>query len=146
MTATDHLDLLFRMVMADAATAEQLQAVLHDATLFVALDAGERPVIAPAPDDVPCVVVATSEAHRQHATAASWQPADLMELITLLPDEIDVLFNPAGPVPFRLVGDFVRDTVLLGDDEIAAARAALPGPPARAGTVPVSGPASEGEG
>lgn len=123
--ATDALDALFRMAVAGDAVAEHIQLVLRDATLHVALGAAGRPVVAPSPDDVPCVVVATSDRHREQIEAAGWQQADLLELVTLLPDQIDVLFNPSAPVSFRLVGDFVRDTVLLSDDEIAEAQQAV---------------------
>lgn len=122
---TDALDALFRMAVAGAAVAEHIQLVLRDAVLYVALDDEDRPVVVPSPDDLPCLVVATSERYREQTDAAGWAEADLMELVTLLPDEIDVLFNPFGPVSFRLAGDFIRDTVLLSDDEIAEAQQAI---------------------
>ncbi|BCJ35625.1 hypothetical protein Athai_31280 [Actinocatenispora thailandica] len=122
---TDPLDALFRLAVAEAATAEQIQVVLRDTALELALDAAGRPLIARSPDELDCVVVATSAAHRQQAGAVSWRRVDPMELVTLLPDRIDVLFNPASPVAFRLAGDFVRDTVLMSDEEIAAGHRAI---------------------
>ena len=107
------------------AGAEQIQLMVRDVLLDVALNGDGRPLIVRSPDDVPCVVVATSAPQRERVSAPQWRRIDLTELVSLLPDAVDVLFNPGGPVPFRLTGDFVRETAVMGDDEVTAAYAAF---------------------
>ena len=129
-SAADPLDALFRMAGRGTALADQIQLVLRDARFEVALNGDGRPLIVRSPDDVPCVVIATSAPQRERASAPQWRRIDLTELVSLLPDRVDVLFNPAGPMPFRLLGDFIRETLMMGDDEVAeayeAVRAAMP--------------------
>jgi hypothetical protein len=129
-SAADPLDALFRMAGRGAGLADQIQLVLRDARFEVALNGDGRPLIVRSPDDVPCVVIATSAPQRERASAPQWRRIDLTELVSLLPDRVDVLFNPAGPMPFRLLGDFIRETLMMGDDEVAeayeAVRAAMP--------------------
>jgi hypothetical protein len=71
-------------------------------------------------------VVATGEPHRARVRAPGWRRIDLDELVELLADEIDVLFNPAGPASVRLTGDFMRETTLMDDDQIAELYAGFP--------------------
>ncbi|WBB80448.1 type VII secretion system-associated protein [Micromonospora sp. WMMD882] len=133
----DPLDALFRLAVRGQAPAEQIQLALRDTLVDVALGGDDRPLILRSPDDVPCVVLATSAPQRDRVDAPRWRRIDLAELVALLPDRVDTLFNPAGPAPMRLIGDFVRETLLMGDDEIAEARAvALAALPADRG-VPV---------
>ncbi|OJF10890.1 type VII secretion system-associated protein [Couchioplanes caeruleus] len=130
--AADPLDAVLRLLSRRRAEPEQLQVLLHEARLDVALDGEEQELVVPAPDGVDCVVVATSAAQRDLADVPRWRGADLMGLVTALPDGIDVLFNPGGPVPVRLTGDFLRETLMMGDEELAEAydhlRSSAPGP------------------
>ncbi|WDZ83747.1 type VII secretion system-associated protein [Micromonospora cathayae] len=121
----DPLDALFRMAVRGQAQAEQIQLVLRDTLFDVALNGDERPLIMRSPDGVPCVVIATSAPQRERVSAPQWRRIDLAELVSLLPDRVDTLFNPAGPVPMRLIGDVVRETLLMSDEEIAEARAVV---------------------
>ncbi|AGL14090.1 type VII secretion system-associated protein [Actinoplanes sp. N902-109] len=122
-SVTDPLDAMLRLAMQGQVRAEQLQVMMRDAVLSTALNGDGRPLIVKSPDDVRCVVVATSVAQQRRVSSPEWQQADLMALVSLLPDDVDVLFNPGGPVPFRLTGDFIRETAIMGDDEVAAAYA-----------------------
>ncbi|WP_433794788.1 type VII secretion system-associated protein [Actinoplanes sp. CA-252034] len=117
----DPLDALFRLAVQGRAGAEQIQLVLRDSLFEVALNGDGRPLIMRSPDDVPCMVIATSGPRREQATAPQWRRIDLTELVSLLPDRVDVLFNPGSAVPFRLIGDFVREALLMSDEEITEA-------------------------
>lgn len=121
-SAADPLDAIFRMAVRGQAEAEQIQLILRDTLFDVALNGDDRPLVVRSPDDVSCVVIATSAPQRQRASAPQWRRIDLTDLVSLLPDGVDVLFNPAGPVPFRLIGDFIRETLLMSDEEVAEAR------------------------
>ncbi|MFI5492925.1 type VII secretion system-associated protein [Actinoplanes sp. NPDC051859] len=131
-SAADPLDAALRLLSKDRAEPEQVQTLLHEASFEVAVDEHGQPLVVAAPDGVRCVVVATGVAQRAAAGPDRWREDDLMGLVTALPDAIDVLFNPGGPVPVRLTGDFLRETLLWSDDDIAAAygrfHPATPGP------------------
>ncbi|MCA2217464.1 type VII secretion system-associated protein [Jidongwangia harbinensis] len=118
---TDPLDAMLRLTMQGRAPAEQLQLLMRDALFEVALNGDQRPLIVKSPDDVRCVVVATSMPQVRRISAPQWQHQDLTGVVSLLPDGVDVLFNPGGAVPFRLTGDFLRETTIMSDEEVAAA-------------------------
>ncbi len=42
-----------------------------------------------------------------------------------LVEDGDVLVNPGGPVPFRLTGDFLRETMFMSDEDVAGADGAF---------------------
>ena len=122
---TDPVDALLRLALRGAADAEQIQLVLRDALFDVAMNGDGRPLVVRSPDDKPCVVVATAEPHRRRVRSPQWRRADVEELVGLLADGVDVLFNPDGPASVRLLGSFIRSTTLLTDEDADAARARL---------------------
>nr|WP_067494857.1 type VII secretion system-associated protein [Actinoplanes sp. TFC3] len=124
-SVTDPLDAMLRLAMQGQVRAEQLQVMMRDALLAAALNGDGRPLILKSPDDVRCVVIATSAAQQRRVSSPDWQQVDLMALVALIPDGVDVLFNPGGPVPFRLTGDFVRETAIMSDEEVADAYASF---------------------
>ncbi|GLY00693.1 MULTISPECIES: type VII secretion system-associated protein [Actinoplanes] len=117
----DPVDALFRLALRGQVQAEQIQLVLRDSLFEVALNGDGRPLVMRSPDDVPCMVIATSQPRREQASAPQWRRIDLTELVSLLPDRVDVLFNPGSPAPFRLIGDFIRETLMMSDEEITEA-------------------------
>ncbi|MEV4703723.1 type VII secretion system-associated protein [Actinoplanes sp. NPDC049316] len=118
---TDPLDAMLRLAMEGRMQADQLQLMMRDSLFEVALNGDGRPLIVRSPDDVRCVVVATSVPQLRRISSPDWQRTDLTGVVSLLPDEVDVLFNPGGPVPFRLTGDFLRETMIMSDEDVAAA-------------------------
>ena len=116
---SDPLDVVLWLMLEGQAETWRLQLMLRDSLYDVALNSAGRPLVTTSPDDVPCVVVATGEPHRSRVRAPDWQRVDLVELVEQLADGVDVLFNPGGPASVRLTGDFLRETTLLGDDELA---------------------------
>jgi hypothetical protein len=120
-SATDPLDAVLRLAMSGQADAEQLQLMLRDSLFEIGMNGDGRPLIARSPDDVPCVVVVTSASHRARVDPPAWRRADLEDLVQLLADGVDVLINPRGPASTRLTGGFIRETVMMSDDDVAAA-------------------------
>ncbi|MET8759871.1 type VII secretion system-associated protein [Lentzea sp. NPDC004782] len=116
---SDPLDAVLRLVMQGRAEAEQIQLMLRDSMFDVAMNDDTSPLIALSPDNVKCVVVATGEPHRRRIRSPQWLRTDLEDLVVLLADGVDVLFNPGGPASVRLYGDFVRNSLLLDDKEVA---------------------------
>jgi hypothetical protein len=115
---SDPLDLVLRLMLDGRAEQWRLRLMLRDSLYDVALNGAGDPLVTTSPDGVPCVVVATGEPHRARLRTANWQRVDLVELVELLADGVDVLFNPGGPASVRLTGDFLRETTLLDDDEL----------------------------
>ncbi|WP_063741530.1 type VII secretion system-associated protein [Saccharothrix syringae] len=118
---TDPLDAVIRLLMKGEAEADQLQLLLRDSLFDIAMNGDGRPLVMRSPDDVPCVAVTTSEVHRRRVASPEWQRIDLDDLVVFLGDEVDVLFNPGGPASVRLLGDFMRRTHAMSEEEVAAA-------------------------
>lgn len=114
---SDPLDIVLRLMLDGHAETWRVQLMLRDSLYDVALNSDGTPLVTRSPDGVTCVVVATGEPHRRKVRAPGWQRVELLELVELLADGVDVLFNPAGAASTRLTGDFLRETTLLGDDE-----------------------------
>ncbi|MFI5735653.1 type VII secretion system-associated protein [Kribbella sp. NPDC051587] len=114
---SDPLDAVLRLVLAERVGAEHIQLMLRDTFFDIATYDDARPLLTLSPDGVRCVVVATGEVHRQRVNAPAWRRIDLDDLVVLLADEVDVLFNPSAPASIRLSGDFIRETLLLDDDQ-----------------------------
>nr|WP_236725301.1 type VII secretion system-associated protein [Amycolatopsis orientalis] len=117
---SDPLDAVLRLVMRGQAEAEHIQLMLRDTLFDIAMNGDGNPLVTRSPDDIPCVVVATGEPHRQRIASPDWRRIDLGELVGLLADEVDVLFNPAGPAAVRLTGEFMRETLEMDDEQVTA--------------------------
>lgn len=123
----DPLDALFRALTARRAVPDQVRLLLRDSELEVALGPAGHPLIVRSPDDVSCVLVATSPWYRLSSVAVeSWRRVTIEELTDLLPAGTDVLFNPGSPGSLRLVSAFVRSARRLSPQQLAAARTGLP--------------------
>ncbi|MFC0547893.1 type VII secretion system-associated protein [Kutzneria chonburiensis] len=116
---SDPLDAVLRLALRGRAEARHIQLMLRDSLFDLAMNGDGRPLVTTSPDDVPCVVVASGEPHGQRVSAPRWRRVDLGDLVVLLADGVDVLFNPGGPASVRLTGDFLRETMMLGDDLVA---------------------------
>jgi hypothetical protein len=122
----DPLDALFRALAARRAVPDQVRLLLRDSEFEMAVGAAGHPLVVRSPDDVPCVLVATSPWYRLSSVAAgSWRRVTIEELTDLLPDNTDVLFNPGSPGSLRLVATFVRSARQPSPEQLAAARTGL---------------------
>ncbi|WP_020660768.1 type VII secretion system-associated protein [Amycolatopsis benzoatilytica] len=107
----DPLDAVLRLTARGAAGFDQLAAAFRESPFAVALDRAETPIVAPSPDDIPCLLVTTAPAHRRRVRADGWlpaTPADLLQLMDRYPDT-DLLLNPGTPGCLRLAADSVRE-------------------------------------
>ncbi|MFI9009975.1 type VII secretion system-associated protein [Actinosynnema sp. NPDC053489] len=118
---SDPLDAVLRLLMRGEAESDQLRLLLRDSLFDLAMNGDGRPLVMRSPDDVPCVVVATSEPHRRRVSSPDWRRLDLADLVDLLADDLDVLINPGGPAAVRLLGDFMRRTRVMSEEDVAAA-------------------------
>ncbi|WP_370942207.1 type VII secretion system-associated protein [Amycolatopsis sp. cg5] len=117
---SDPLDAVLRLVLQGRAEAQHIQLMVRDSLFDIAMNGDGRPLITKSPDDISCVVVATGEPHRRKIGSPDWRRIDLGELVDLLAEEVDVLFNPTGPASVRLTGDFMRETLAMDEEEVAA--------------------------
>ncbi|MEU7755779.1 type VII secretion system-associated protein [Micromonospora sp. NPDC049171] len=114
---TSPVDAAARLVATGRAGVDAVLLALRDSLVEVALDSEGAVIVTPAPDDVPCVLVATSAADQARVDAADWRQVDLEELLTLLPDGVDVLLNPGGQRAMRLFADALRELAEAGVPE-----------------------------
>jgi hypothetical protein len=105
---TDPLDAVIRLFLEGEVELEQLREMLDDSVVGLALNGDGRPLLLRSPDDQLCVVVATSSPHRSRVFSPGWRDVTPDELVSMLPDEADLLVNPGGPGWVRLSGDLVR--------------------------------------
>ncbi|MGC4855688.1 type VII secretion system-associated protein [Micromonospora sp. DT4] len=106
---TTPVDASAALVATGRAGVDAVLLALRDSLVEVALDGEGGVIVAPAPDGVPCVLVASGAVDQARVDAAEWRQVDLDELLTLLPDGVDVLLNPGGPRAMRLFADALRD-------------------------------------
>jgi hypothetical protein len=125
-SAADPLDALFRLVAEDKAPIDHARLLMRGGLFDVALDTDRRLLIVESPDGTLSVVVATSGAQRALVTAPGWFRLDFDHLVELLPDGVDVFFNPGAPVVVRLTGGFLRSTAALDEADLDKIRATLP--------------------
>src|SRR5215468_6805410 len=70
---TDPVDATAQLAARGEVAADRLLAAVAGAALEIAVDPDGVAVVLPAPDGVPCVLVASAAAHRADLPAASWQ-------------------------------------------------------------------------
>jgi hypothetical protein len=114
---TDPVDACLRsMAHGEADVAELLNAVC-ETMLEIAVDEEQNPVIVPAPDDVPSVMVVTAPPHRHRVSQVTWLDVSAQELADALPDEgVDVLINPGAPDSIRLLARALKRAVSFRRD------------------------------
>lgn len=110
---TDPVDATLQLLVRGEVDSEALFAVIQDSVFDVALGADGKPIVAPAPDDVPSLLVSTAPAQRFRVHADDWRAqVTASELSDLLKEyNVDVLFNPGGPASIRLIGDVFTESV-----------------------------------
>lgn len=115
---SDPLDAVLRLVAEGRAESRHIQLMLRGTLMDVAFNGDGQPLIGRAPDGILCAVIATGEVHRARIASPDWRRVDLAELVGLLNDRYDALFNPGGATAVRLTGDFLRQTLALDGDEL----------------------------
>jgi hypothetical protein len=113
---TDPVDATLQLLMRGEIDSDALFAVIQESVFDVALDGAGKPIVAPAPDDVPSLLVSTAPAQRFRVRADDWRvDVTAAELSDLLQEyKVDVLFNPGAPASIRLIGDVFTEYVTAG--------------------------------
>lgn len=149
---TDPVDAELKLAMRGESTLESMLGTLRPAELWIAVDEQGAAVVAPAPDDVPSVLVATAPAQTRDLDVPGWARIDGPELAAELPEDgVDVLLNPGAAASVRIGAQEFRDAVGAPDraprdgvDEVGPHDASAPAPQAAAAPVPTtSGPVAE---
>ncbi|GIE81817.1 hypothetical protein Aph02nite_77670 [Actinoplanes philippinensis] len=108
---SDPVDAMLRLALDGDTEMARLRTVLCDSTFALAMNGDGNPLVDRSPDDVLCVIVATSAPHRARVAAPDWRLTDLDQLLAVTAAEgYDALVNPGGPAPARLTVDFLRET------------------------------------
>jgi hypothetical protein len=106
---SDPVDAVLRRVGRGEDVGDQLVPAVRDSMVEIAVDSEGRPVVAPAPDGVPCVGVATAPSHKARVAAENWRSLVGKDLPAVVPPGVGILLNPDGPASFRLVVDALAD-------------------------------------
>ncbi|GAA3438163.1 type VII secretion system-associated protein [Kutzneria kofuensis] len=110
---TDPVDAALRMAADGEVDSDALFAVIRESEFGVALDEHQRPLIAPAPDDVLSLLVTTAPAHRGRVRAEAWQVVSCAELAGMLAEhEVDALVNPGASTSTRLLAATIADAAV----------------------------------
>jgi len=118
---TDPIDAALRDLAYADSSVEQLQVVLRDSLLELALNGDDRPLVVRSPDDALCAVVVSAEPHRRRVAAPLWARVTIEEVAERLPAGADVLVNPDGPAAMRLTADFIRRAAAFTDQDVIEA-------------------------
>ncbi|WP_084497840.1 type VII secretion system-associated protein [Nocardia amamiensis] len=102
-TPTDPTDAILRRIARGEPVGDDLIPTLRHAVVEIACDGEDLPLIGDAPDGVACVLVATSPLHRRGGPVDRWRRVRGRVLPDVVPHGLDILLNPAGPAPFRLI-------------------------------------------
>ncbi|WP_370948054.1 type VII secretion system-associated protein [Amycolatopsis sp. cg5] len=99
----DPVDAELRRLATGAPMTQALYETLRDVDLSLATDLAGTPLVRPAPDGIPSLLVTTSPPLRTYADAPAWLDVTLTDLATALPSSgLDVLLNPGSPASLRL--------------------------------------------
>jgi hypothetical protein len=108
---TDPADAVLRLLARGEVEVDELIPTLRDAVLQLAVSESGHVMVGPAPDDAACVAVVTSPLHQARTGIAHWAPITADELADVVPPETDILLNPGGPAPMRLLTVALRDAI-----------------------------------
>jgi len=106
---TDPVDATLQLVAQGEAGGDELLAAMPDIYFGLAIDEDGVAIVAPAPDDVPSLLVTTAVRHRTRVDASSWLDVTIEQLTEALPGEgIDVLLNPGAPASMRVLAGALK--------------------------------------
>lgn len=108
---TDPTDAVLRLLTRGEAEPDALIPTLRDSFVELAVSEDGQLLVGPAPDGASCVAVVTAGAQRRRAPFGHWRQVTVDQLMDMLPDGVDILLNPAGEVPFRVVSETLRASI-----------------------------------
>jgi hypothetical protein len=113
---TDPTDAVLRLLAKREVEVDELIPTLRDGVLQLAVSETGHIMVGPAPDDAACVAVVTSPLHQARTGIEHWAPITADELADVVPPETDILLNPGGPAPMRLLTTALRDAIAASPD------------------------------
>jgi hypothetical protein len=124
---TDPVDAALRLTAKGEVDVDALFSVIRESKFGVALDGADRPLIAAAPDEVTCLLVTTSPAHRDRVGAQGWRDVSAGDLVRLLQDNgVDALFNPGATTSTRLMAEAMgRELAAIEEEAFGTAEASV---------------------
>jgi hypothetical protein len=109
-SATDPVDAVLRLVARGDAPLDVVIPTLRDAFVEIAVTEDGYLLVGPAPDGAPCVGVVTAGVHRARLPFEHWRQVTAETVLEVLPEGTDILINPEGPAPFRLLAPALRES------------------------------------
>ncbi|MCE7007344.1 type VII secretion system-associated protein [Kibdelosporangium philippinense] len=110
---TDPVDAALRLVTRGEMDTDVMFSIMQESGFAVALEEDGTPIVAPSPDDVPCLLVTTAPLHRALVHTENWQEVDAEELSGLLTEhDVDLLLNPGAVCSMRLIGQVVTENLV----------------------------------
>jgi hypothetical protein len=121
---TDPTDAVIQLVAQGMESAESLIPALRDAFVELAVTEEGQLLVGPAPDGVSCVAVATAGVQRRRTPFEHWRQVTVQQIVDALPQDVDILLNPAGARPFRVVAETLRTSIAEdpGNDRVRQPR------------------------
>ncbi|MDT8912082.1 type VII secretion system-associated protein [Amycolatopsis sp. PS_44_ISF1] len=120
---TDPVDEALHRLVFGGGDGEELLTALPEVLFGLAVTANSAPVVAPAPDGVPSMLVVTAPVHRDRVRSPGWRRATIAELAGTLPSEgVDVLLNPGAPASIRLTAGAIREVGAPGPGAVVTVR------------------------
>jgi hypothetical protein len=106
---TDPVDAALQRVVNGEAEGDDVLERLGQVRLGIAISDQGKTIVAPAPDDVPSVLVTTAPAHRERVRVDRWLELAVEELADGLPEQgVDVLVNPGVRASMRIRADELK--------------------------------------
>ncbi|MFE7802093.1 type VII secretion system-associated protein [Nocardia sp. NPDC057440] len=108
-TPSDPIDAVLRLIAIGEELGDELIATICHSVVEIGCGTDDLPIIGAAPDGAPCIVVATAAVQKQALDVDSWMRTLGSNLPEIVPQDVDIMLNPSGAAPFRLIMNAMRD-------------------------------------
>lgn len=101
---SDPIDAILRRIAGgDRELGDDLVSTVRNSVVEVGCNDEDQLLIGTSPDGADCVVIATAELQKANIDVERWIPVHGGSLTQIVPEGTDILLNPSGFAPFRLV-------------------------------------------
>ncbi|WP_328406951.1 type VII secretion system-associated protein [Nocardia sp. NBC_00403] len=107
-TPSDPIDAMLRLIAAGEKLGDELVAMICHSVVEIGCGDDDLPLIGAAPDGAPCVVVATAAVQKRTVDVDRWMLMVGSDLPRIVPRGVDIMLNPSGVAPFRLLINTMR--------------------------------------
>jgi hypothetical protein len=105
-TPTDPLDAILRLIAGgEQQLVDEFVSMLCHSIVEIGCDEHNQPGVTIMPDDILCVVIATSPTQKLGVEVDRWWPVVGSDLPEIVPGGVGILLNPNGCAPLCLVSD-----------------------------------------